>query len=552
MGYTLTIPNYHAWQHILLNSSLYGFLLSLVVVSTKIGELLTPDRLYSRFHSRSWRWIWLTLLILGFVILQNHVRGHIPKPTTYDELAYVLSAETFVQGRWSMPSPPGWEHFETIHVTLSPTYHAKYQPGMGLVLALGQYFFHHPYYGVILVLMLASVSLDEMVRAWLPSHWSFLASTVGAITLADIWNTYYMGGPLAVLAGSLLLLTLRRALDQTVSWHHGFMLGVSFAVFFWSRPFEGAVLSLGVCAYGFLVLMYHRRWFVLFRLLPGVILVGVLMVFLQADYNKACTGSSWNMPYLEHERQYGLCPLFLWQNIRNELPAYRHVELARFHQTVLRWYEQQRVGKDWLDILCFKLGVVWIFFFPVLWLAVWYSLPELWQEQWSRALLFIFLYFVLSLLSITWLFHHYVAPALPLMCILVIQGLRVLSRGRAFGQPAGKYGVTYLVITFMVVMLVKPGYAAKEKLFPGVEVRLELEEQLVARGGQHIVVVSYSPDQPHGQEWVYNSALIDKQQVIWARSMTVEKDSELLKLYPNRQAWRLFIDKTRIDLKANK
>ena len=40
-----------------------------------------------------------------------------------------------------------WTHFETIHVSMVPTYMSMYFPGQGLVLAAGKVLFGNPWFG---------------------------------------------------------------------------------------------------------------------------------------------------------------------------------------------------------------------------------------------------------------------------------------------------------------------------------------------------------------------------------------------------------------------
>ncbi len=67
--------------------------------------------------------------------------------------------------------------------------------------------------------------------------------------------------------------------------------------------------------------------------------------------------------------------------------------------------------------------------------------------------------------------------------------------------------------------------------------REHIAAELEARGGKHIVIVHYPTFDVPWQEWVYNTADIDHQDVIWARDMGYLKNQELLDYYPDRKVW---------------
>ena len=63
------------------------------------------------------------------------------------------------------------------------------------------------------------------------------------------------------------------------------------------------------------------------------------------------------------------------------------------------------------------------------------------------------------------------------------------------------------------------------------------QQNLDARGGNHIVIVGYAWHDTAWIDWAYNEADMDSSKIIWARDMGYLKNKELLDSYPNRQAW---------------
>ena len=60
-----------------------------------------------------------------------------PIPVIHDEASYLLQADIFARGRWTVPAPPLPEFFEQPHVQVLPAVASKYPPGHALLLAPG-------------------------------------------------------------------------------------------------------------------------------------------------------------------------------------------------------------------------------------------------------------------------------------------------------------------------------------------------------------------------------------------------------------------------------
>ena len=120
--------------------------------------------------------------ILSFIATSSlSLKRGLPLPLVHDEFSYLLAADTFANGRLTNPSPPAWEHFETMHVLVTPTYQSKYPPGQGVMLALGQLFFGHPIWAVWLTTALACMTITWTLLAIVPPRWALIAGLLAAL-----------------------------------------------------------------------------------------------------------------------------------------------------------------------------------------------------------------------------------------------------------------------------------------------------------------------------------------------------------------------------------
>ncbi|HEY8174819.1 MAG TPA: hypothetical protein VIF32_03920 [Gemmatimonadaceae bacterium] len=60
-----------------------------------------------------------------------------PIAKVHDEKSYLLQADIFARGRWTVPSPPIPEFFEQPHVQVVPAVASKYPPGHAMLLTVG-------------------------------------------------------------------------------------------------------------------------------------------------------------------------------------------------------------------------------------------------------------------------------------------------------------------------------------------------------------------------------------------------------------------------------
>src|SRR5579871_1723219 len=117
-----------------------------------IGErwFSSLERRFSALASRKL----LAALIVGLSVLLIRIcmlpGFGIPNPFSPDDFSFLLAADTFAHGRLTNPTPALWTHFETLHVTMVPTYQSMYFPGQGLLMAASEVLLGHPWWGVLL------------------------------------------------------------------------------------------------------------------------------------------------------------------------------------------------------------------------------------------------------------------------------------------------------------------------------------------------------------------------------------------------------------------
>src|SRR5581483_7721801 len=363
--------------------------------------------------------------LFSFVFLWQGALRRWPRPSNMDEFSLLVAADTFAHGRVTNPTPPLWEHFETLHVIFTPTYTSKYPPAPALMLAFGERLFGDPIWGVWMATAFACAALTWMLMGWMSIRWALIGGFLAALhPLIVSWGRFYLCCNLGVLGGALILGSAKRLIRRPRDWH-AVLLGLGIAIVLNVRPYEGTVLTIGVAAW----LLYSLVWphpGSLRVLLPAMAPVLLLTAGAMGYYNWRVTGSAWKLPYAVHAEQYDPAPGFWFLKSKPKW-EYRHANLLNFHVWELNTYlDLQQPSMRWkmLGQRILVLGL-WLFDLSALgWLWGW----KLARQRWPRPLLAIAALLLFAFMLPTWMNSNYVSCAIPLYFVLLTACLRRSSR----------------------------------------------------------------------------------------------------------------------------
>ncbi|HYK37610.1 hypothetical protein [Alloacidobacterium sp.] len=478
----------------------------------------------------------------------------IPHPCLDDDFSFLLATDTFSSGILTNPTPVMWKYFESIHITMKPTYMSMYFPAQGLVLAAGKVLFGHPWYGQLFVTALMCAAICWMLQAWLPATWALAGGMIAVLRLGlfSYWiNTYTGGGSIAALGGALVLGALPRFMKR-VEHRHGIMLAIGAILLAYSRPYEGLLLCLAVAV----VLV---RWIFWGKNRPTIRLVFRRAVFPLAlivaaggwmgYYNYRAFGSPFTPAYNADRATYAVAQHFIWQSPRPE-PVYRYAVMRRFYVDMeFSYFRKLKTIHGFLIEIPAKLLQGLAFFSGIILLPPLIMLRRVAADRRVRFLLICVLLMAGGLLIETWLFPHYVAPFACCIYALGLQAMRHLRVWRPDGKP---FGAALVRLTFtLCIVLAGLRLLAEPLHIPladspttywfgsrdlGVR-RANVEKVLEQMPGKQLAIVRYAPGHSVFEEWVYNAADIDNAKVIWARENDSTGDLELIRYYKDRMVW---------------
>jgi hypothetical protein len=467
-----------------------------------------------------------------------------PVPVVHDEMSYVLAGETFAAGRLANPTHDHWQHFETFYVFHEPTYASRFPPAQGLALALGQVLASSQVVGLWLSGAFMVAAVCWALFRFVDPRWAFLmgVATACQVGIATYWTQSFWGGAVAAAGGALLLGGVV-TLTVAGSARHGAIAAVGLLILANSRPFEGAVISLGPA----LVLLgaLLRGRLAPRALVPGMAVFVAGLVAMGA-YNARVTGNVWELPYLHYESMYMERPLLSFQHGFGS-HEFRHDEMRRYHQVPEGGadHDAAQAARRWfispwrLDISReFLLGRVLVV--PFL-----FGLVVCVGDRRLRYPASMLLAAIVATVFMPYYKPHYLAPVTVAVYAVVAIGMQRLSAVRLGGVAWGGAIAAALLASVCVSTVPKAariphmqevrGYAAFARA------RADVVSELNEQPGKDLVIVRYGADHKLHREWVYNRADIDAADVVWARDMDEARNASLLDYFSDRDAWILAV-----------
>ena len=481
-----------------------------------------------------------------------------PLPFVPDDFSFLLAADTFAHGRLTNPTPPMWIHFESIHITMNPSYMSMYFPSNGLLLALGKVLFGMPWIGILIATALMSAAICWMLQAWLPPTWALFGGFLVVVRLGlfSYWvNTYSGGGCLCALGGALVLGSLPR-LKKTGRARYGILMALGIVLLATTRPYEGMLLCLPVAAVlGHWVLkgsnrpapgvLMRRAAFPLALIIAGGCWLGY--------YDYRAFGSPTTLPYTVNRAAYAVAPYYIWQSQR-PMPVYRHDVLRRFYyENEVPAYKDVHKLSGFIPAVIIKVARSFLFFGGLALLPPLIMLRRVFLDRRIRFLLLSVGVLCVGMLIQIFLIPHYLAPFTAVFYAIGLQAMRHMRVWNPGGKPVGRAFLRLTAVSCLLMIgfrlyagplhLKMAEWPASEwsgtwygPALYGTE-RAHLQSKLEQLDGQELVLVRYAVDHNPLDEWVYNNADIDGSKVIWAREMSDANNAELFRYYNHRHAW---------------
>lgn len=490
----------------------------------------------------------IAMALFGRVLLLPWVG--IPQPRINDEYSFLLMGDTFSHFRLTNPTPLAWQHFETFHVNLTPTYHSKYPVAPGLALAFGEIVFHQPWIGIYLTTAILCGAICWTLQAFVPLEWALVGGLLAAFRLAffSYWMNSYWGGSVAALGGALALGAVVRLFeDHQPECSRVFLaslFAISLLILATSRPYEGLAFSLPLLTYFCYNIIrgkVGRKLIYRTIILPAVV-IGVIGLGLMAYYNKRTTGHPMLLPHLLNEHTYSPLPLFVWQKPKANF-EFRDPVFAKFFAVTEKdyGYEKEKSLFGLWSIEGDRLFKNWFFYCDIaLSFPMFIGFLSSMRTPRLRIAVIAAVVTAVALGLCTYNLLQYAAPITVTSYIFAAEGMRYLWQQEKSAEQAF---VVAACLTVVIASLVRQTGSTFDTIYGFPNTRDLVIRRLKHEPGKQLVLVSYDLERHYpGNELVHNGANFESEKILWARSKGVGKDFDLCSAYSDRMFWSVITD----------
>jgi hypothetical protein len=492
--------------------------------------------------SPAWRLCFFAALlsVAGSAVAGLWIPRHLPR--IHDEYAYLLQAETFASGRLSTPAHPLAPFFENPQILVEPTYNGKYLPGHALFIAAGAAV-GRPIWGVWLENAVFAAALAWMLAVFLPLRWAALGTLLAILQLGllNYWAQTFLVSPLAA-AGGALVWGGAFAVFRRQRRSDGWLLGLGVVSLLATRPFEGGlacIVPAGMLAFRWLRLGSMRARMELLRcsLVPAgfVMLAGIMAL---ACYNRAVTGDAFTPPYSLYEARYSRVPLFVWQSVADKSPPlFAHPSLAAFYESYVvpmgrqaafdagRWLSNLREltinNLDWFLSLLALLGAV-------------LGACAVRRRPWAALAGASFATCTLAFVLTSWFDVHYLLPALPLLLLLALHGLRSLAATAPLRRVSFVWIAAGTVSAVCVLLAFNKQYERSAAYHRRTTDRQRITDALSVFPHRFLVIVRHEEPYKVHATYVWNPPDIDNARIVWAWDRGETENRRLFDYYRDR------------------
>ncbi len=224
--------------------------LTLLALVTAVSITKYPVRVFADFErvvSKLSDWPYLSTALIAAVACSSRLALSpflgVPEAIVPDEISIIFQTKTYVTGHFAnhvhlLPN------FLPLYVNATPTYASIYPVLRSFPMFLGLLLGIGAFGGIILFMIVLTVTIYWMVREWINAKYAIIAAFVVIMRLGlfSLWVNSYWGGAFTALGGVFLLGGFK-AVRSRPNLFNGAVVGSGVVILMTTRPYEGLVYA---------------------------------------------------------------------------------------------------------------------------------------------------------------------------------------------------------------------------------------------------------------------------------------------------------------------